>query len=79
MKTVVMLVVFLAYFGGASAVNERTVKALTEEEYDILVRIITNCFETPVVDRTALQKPVIRKYQRWIKQGKIYQYAFNTG
>lgn len=44
MKTVVMLVVFLAYFGGASAVNERTVKALTEEEYDILVRIITNCF-----------------------------------
>ena len=50
-------------------VRNRDIKALSDHEYDIMIRKILGSFDTPVTDRTKVEIVVIRKYYRWIRQG----------
>ena len=47
--------------------RERDISALSEEEYAILLRKLLGRFNTPVRERTSVEKNVLRKYYRLVK------------
>ena len=49
--------------------RERDISALSEEEYEILLRKILGRFNTPVLKRTLVKEKVLRKYYRLTKGG----------
>ena len=61
---------FLIMINALTATRERNIVALTEEEYDIMVRKIAGQYNKGMADRTLIEKSTIRKYYRWLKQGK---------
>ena len=50
--------------------RERDISALSEEEYAILLRKLLGRFNTPVRERTLVEKNVLRKYYRFVKGGR---------
>ena len=50
--------------------REIVYSALNDEEYDIILKLIRGTYDVPVKERTNLEKAVLRKYQRWKKDGK---------
>jgi len=50
--------------------RERTKNALSDEEYDIMIKRIQGCFSTPVNERTNLEKATLRKFYRWKNEGR---------
>ena len=50
--------------------RERDISALSEEEYTILLRKLLGRFNTPVRERTLVEKNVLRKYYRLVKGGR---------
>ena len=50
--------------------KERDISSLSEEEYDILIRKILGRFNTPVSERTLVEKKILRKYNRLVKGEK---------
>ena len=50
--------------------RHRDPSALSDEEYDILLRRITGRYDTPVAERRKEDIRALRKYYRWVKQGK---------
>ena len=50
--------------------RERDISALSDEEYEILLRKILGRYNTPVIERTMIEKKVLRKYYRLVKGGK---------
>ena len=65
------ILTFLLLFSSfpVSCVRNRDINALSDQEYDIMVRKILGSFDKPVTDRTNLDTVVIRKYYRWMRQG----------
>ena len=53
----------------ANATRQRKVTALNDEEYDIILRKLTDSFMIPLRDRTKVERSAIRKYYRWMKSG----------
>ena len=52
-----------------SFVRDRDTNALSDQEYDIMIRKIIGSSNKPVADRTKDETVVIRKYYRWVRQG----------
>ena len=50
--------------------RQSNVAALSDEEYNVMIKKITGVFNKPSHERTNLEKSVIRKFYRWIKEGK---------
>ena len=53
----------------ASKTRNRGIKALTDYEYDVIVKKVTGTYDTKVSERTREEKVVLRKYYRWIEKG----------
>ena len=52
------------------SVRNRNINALSDEEYDIMIRKITGAYDTPVAERSSKEMRLLRKYYRWISHGK---------
>ena len=52
------------------SVRNRNINALSDEEYDIMIRKITGAYDTPVTERSSKEMRLLRKYSRWISHGK---------
>ena len=50
-------------------VRNRGLKALSDFEYDIIIRKIIGTYNTAVSERSKEEKVVLRKYYRWIENG----------
>ena len=51
------------------ATRNRGIKALTDYEYDIIIRQVIGTYDTKVSERTKEEKVVLRKYYRWVENG----------
>ena len=51
------------------SVSNRNLKALSDEEYDLMIRKITGRYNIPVAERSVKETRLLRKYYRWICLG----------
>ena len=50
--------------------RQSNVVALSDEEYNIMIKKIMRDFKKPSDERTNVETNVIRKFYRWITEGK---------
>ena len=67
MQVIAILLLFSSF--SVSCVRNRDVTALSDVDYDLMIRKILGSFDTPVAERTKKEAAVIRKYYRWIDVG----------
>lgn len=67
----VLLYLLLMYlFEVKHAIPIRNINAISDVEYNILLKKVKGEFTTPVSERTREENKVLRKYYRWISQNK---------
>ena len=64
------VVIFLSLLWLTKGSREHWLCSLSDEEYNILLNKVLNRFDTAVVDRSTVEKAVLRKYYRWVKAGR---------
>ena len=65
-----MLFLILFQLESIKPASNGHITALTDEQYDIMIRKVRGEFDKPLGDRNSVEKNVIRKYYRWLSQGK---------
>ena len=50
--------------------NQREIRPIEEQEYDILLRKILGQFDTPVSSISKKKQFIIQKYYRWVRNGR---------
>ena len=68
MRLILFLILF--QFESIKPASNGHITALTDEQYDIMIRKVRGEFDKPLGDRNSVEKNVIRKYYRWLSQGK---------
>ena len=67
MKSLLIICLFLKF---VISTREGNIIALSDEEYDVMLKKIVGEFTKPVNERNKLERKMIRKYYRWLREGK---------
>ena len=51
------------------SVRNRNINALSDEEYELMIRKITGSYNIPVAERSIKETRLLRKYYRWLSEG----------
>lgn len=64
------LVLIVLSHSFVTCTRKENVLALRDDEYEVMLKKVLGNFQTPVAERSLIERTINRKYYRWIKEGK---------